>query len=85
MNRPETLSTRSSWHADLDHRRIVHAEDREQLPRKEQEEEPDERSAGEAEARRDVHGGIRAIGMPGAEVLAGDRGRGAHQARPTSR
>ena len=66
-------------HPDVDHDGIVHPEDREQLTRQEQEEQSDERGAREPDARGCVHGRVRAVRFARAEILSGDRGRGAHQ------
>ena len=79
MNRPETLSTRSSWLPISTTAGSCHAEHREQLPREEEEERSDERGNGEPDARRDVHRLAGAIGFAGAEVLARDRRGGAHE------
>ena len=65
--------------ADLDDRRFVHPENREQLPRDEQKEHADDGRAADAIARGDVHRAIRAVGMPGAEILSGDRRRRTHE------
>ena len=40
---------------------------------------PDAGGDADADARRRVHALHRALGMAGAEILPGDRGRGAHQ------
>ena len=49
-----------------------------------QEHRADDRGDTEADARRHPHALERALGIARAQVLAGDRRRGAHQARPTS-
>ena len=67
-------------HADFDDRRIVHAENRQQLPWENEKEKSDNRCAAKSVARRRVHRGIGAIGTSCAEILSCHRGRSAHQA-----
>ena len=62
-------------HADFDDRRIAHPEDRQELARDEQKEQPDHGRAADAVPRGDVYGLIRAFRVTRAEVLAGN-GRG---------
>src|SRR5436190_5782386 len=71
-------------HADVHDSRIVHAEDRQQLAREEQEEQAHENGNAEAEPCRDTHDGNGAIRILRTEVLARDCRRRTHEshARP---
>jgi hypothetical protein len=57
----------------------VHPEDRQQLSRKEKEEDSDECRARKTKLRRNVYSSVRAIRLARAEILTSHRGGRAHQ------
>ena len=65
--------------AEHEHGGIVQAEETQQLIGAEQEDQADAGRDHQSETRRGVHGPDASLGMARAQVLSGDRGRGAHQ------
>ena len=80
MKMPEMRQHAEQLYADLHDLWILHAENREQETRREQEKQADGGGPERRDACRDVHRLLGAIGLAGAKILAGGRGGGAHEA-----